>query len=239
MRLGTVLSMFDYTGNWALPYERAGYNVIQLDKKLNVDINDLNADWIYENILDGFETVDIVLIAPPCTCMCRSGAQYWEQKDNDGRTAADVELVYQGIRTLDVLMPEIWALENPVGRLPKLVPELGKPWYFQPYWFGDPYSKKTGLWGNFNRDLPRNEVTPVRACSEGSLLMKLGGKSEKTKEVRSATPLGFANAFFQANQLRELTDEEQEARDDWHEWWAKNSALKHVERHVQKNLVLN
>lgn len=30
--------------------------------------------------------------------------------------------------------------------------------------------------------------------------MKLGGKSERTKELRSMTPLGFAKAFFEANQ---------------------------------------
>lgn len=27
-------------------------------------------------------------------------------------------------------------------------------------------------------------------------IMKLGGKSERTKELRSMTPLGFAKAFF-------------------------------------------
>jgi hypothetical protein len=29
--------------------------------------------------------------------------------------------------------------------------------------------------------------------------MKLGGKSEKTKELRSMTPLGFAESFYLAN----------------------------------------
>jgi hypothetical protein len=28
---------------------------------------------------------------------------------------------------------------------------------------------------------------------------KLGGNSEKTKELRSLTPAGFAQAFFEAN----------------------------------------
>jgi hypothetical protein len=77
---------------------------------------------------------------------------------------------------------------------------LGKPWYFQPWWYGDPYTKKTGLWGNFNKNLIRNEVEPT----EGSKMwLNYGGKSERTKELRSETPVGFARAFFLANQLKE------------------------------------
>jgi len=217
-RTGTVLSMFDYTGNWPRPYEEAGYNVIQLDRKLEVDINDLNYEWLIENVFEGFETIDIIMAAPDCTHFASSGAQYWKEKDVDGRTEEAVELVYQVLRTVDACMPDIWALENPVGRLPQLVPQLGKPWYFQPWWYGDPYTKKTGLWGNFNKDLPRNEVKPIRSCSQGSWLMKLGGKSEKTKELRSETPVGFARSFFMANQLKEMNRDEYEWDSDKMRW---------------------
>jgi hypothetical protein len=86
-------------------------------------------------------------------------------------------------------------IENPVGRLAKLRPELGTPWYFQPWWFGDAYTKKTGLMGTFNRDLPQSPVDP----DPKSPIMQLGGKSERTKELRSMTPLGFALAFYLAN----------------------------------------
>ena len=90
--------------------------------------------------------------------------------------------------------------ENPVGRLPRLVPELGKPrMYFNPCDYGDPYTKKTGLWGDFNTNLPKNPVEPERVCKQGSWVQKLGGKSERTKELRSMTPPGFAQAFFEAN----------------------------------------
>ena len=218
VRTGTVLSMFDYTGNWPRLYEEAGYNVIQLDKKLDVDINDLNYEWLIENVFEGFETVDIILAAPDCTHFAGSGAQYWKEKDADGRTEEALELVHQVLRTVDACMPQIWALENSVGRLQRLIPQLGKPWYFQPYWYGDPYTKKTGLWGNFNRDLPRNEVEPVRVCSQGSWLMKLGGKSERTKELRSETPVGFSQAFFMANQLQEIDFDEYEWDSDKMRW---------------------
>jgi hypothetical protein len=43
---------------------------------------------------------------------------------------------------------------------------------------------------------------PVECDSFGSSTQhrKLGGKSMKTKNIRSATPRGFARAIFEANQ---------------------------------------
>ncbi len=101
-------------------------------------------------------------------------------------------------------MPDFWVLENPVGRLHKLVPELGKPEFFQPYWYGDAYTKKTGLYGDFNFPEKTYIVEPKiyidKNGKRGSYYWyKLGGKSEKTKELRSITPLGFAEAFYMAN----------------------------------------
>jgi hypothetical protein len=34
----------------------------------------------------------------------------------------------------------------------------------------------------------------------GAIWAKLGGKSERTKEIRSTTPMGFARAFYSANE---------------------------------------
>lgn len=201
MQTKTVLSLFDYSGSWSRPYREAGHNVIQIDIKLGIDIMSINADWMYENIFAQFETVDGILAAPPCTDFAVSGAQYWGEKDADGRTAKSIELVYQTIRIIDLCQPDWWVLENPVGRIDKLVPELQAfgPWWFQPHWFGDAYTKKTGLWGTFTRPSKFNNVEPERVSSQGSWLMKLGGKSERTKELRSITPAGFAQAFYQAN----------------------------------------
>ncbi|MHA7109269.1 hypothetical protein ACRTDU_04035 [Sunxiuqinia elliptica] len=61
------------------------------------------------------------------------------------------------------------------------------------------YTKKTGLWGDFNRNLVKKQIEPVRACKQGSPTQVYGGKSERTKEARSNTPRGFAIAFFEAN----------------------------------------
>ena len=185
----TILSLFDYSGNWPSFYKANGYDVYQIDVKHDLNILEITKEDLPNDVYG-------ILAAPPCTDFASSGAQYWKAKDEDGRTAFSLSLVD---KTLEIIswFPDLkfWALENPVGRLSKLRPQLGSPWYFQPHWYGDAYTKKTGLWGNFNKDLVKNEVPP----DANSWIMKLGGKSERTKELRSMTPIGFAEAFYKAN----------------------------------------
>lgn len=197
-----ILSLFDYSGNWPSFYKEAGYEVYQVDIKHEIDILSLD---VAKDILP-FGSIYGILAAPPCTDFSGSGAQYWKIKDADGRTEASLSLVYKTLEIIKATSPVFWALENPVGRLPTLVPELGKPWYFNPNQFaghleGDAaekerYTKRTGIWGKFN--IPeKKELSVVKGCNP---IMSLGGKSERTKELRSMTPLGFAKAFFEANQ---------------------------------------
>lgn len=194
-----ILSLFDYSGRWCRPYLEAGYNVYQVDIKLGLDILDLTPEHM------PFDQVYGILAAPPCTDFSGSGAQYWKIKDEDGRTVHSLKLVDRVLEFVDFYDPKFWVLENPVGRLQSLRPRLGKPYYFNPNEFAgyladideadaECYTKRTGLWGNFNK--PEKLALPV---SGTSWIMKLGGKSERTKELRSMTPLGFAYAFFEAN----------------------------------------
>lgn len=197
-----ILSLFDYSGNWPSFYKEAGYEVYQVDIKHDLDILDLD---IERDILS-LGKIYGILAAPPCTDFAGSGAQYWKVKDADGRTEQSLRLVRKTLDIVERTNPVFWALENPVGRLPSLIPELGKPWYFNPNEFAgwlegeaskrECYTKRTGLWGVFNK--PEKRVLPV--SPEGNWIMKLGGKSERTKELRSMTPLGFSKAFFEANQ---------------------------------------
>ena len=69
---------------------------------------------------------------------------------------------------------------------------------FQPHEFGDPYTKRTCLWGDFNADLPKKEVEPT----EGSRMWNLPPSADRAS-LRSKTPEGFAKAFCQANRLQD------------------------------------
>jgi hypothetical protein len=246
VRAKTLLSLFDFTGEWARPFEENGWNVIQVDIKHGDDVRDFSARWLLENVLQGF-LIDGVIAAPPCTDFSRSGAQHWAAKDTDGRTAASVQLVYQTLRTIDFLRPDFWALENPIGRIARLVPDLGAPHCaWDPCDFAgwttpstddmdrldalrarpsgsrfaaedvelvkrtNAYTKRTLLWGRFQTPAPRR-VEPVRTSAQGSWLQQLGGSSERTKELRSITPAGFAAAFFAANRDAVPRDDYEEA----------------------------
>lgn len=222
----TVLSLFDHSGRWAAPYADAGYNVECIDIKNGRDVQMIRADE--------FANVVGILSAPPCTAFSGSGAQYWGQKDADGTTGQALALVDAVYRLVGVYKPAFWVLENPVGRLKHYIgpPQLWfNPCDFGGYLnaaeietetqrlidvYGlaldvaqcaaaNAYTKKTGLWGNFNADLKTAPVEPIikkdkiRNRSYSPIHMATGGKSERTKELRSITPLGFARAFFAAN----------------------------------------
>lgn len=134
-----------------------------------------------------------VLAAPPCTHFSGSGAWKWEEKDHGGKTNEALATVMACLRLIARWKPQWWALENPVGRLRRLVPSLGNPTLiFHPCDYGDPFTKKTLVWGNFQ--IP--EKKPVRPI--GSKAYELF-PSEDRAILRSATPLGFAEAFFKSN----------------------------------------
>lgn len=236
-----LLSLFDYSGAWGQPFADAGWQVIPWDIKLD-ELMDINLIDSAETALDLFPQVDAIIAGVPCTDFAGSGARHWKAKDADGRTAASVALVHQVMRLVDLYAPTdpdyegpwFWCVENPVGRINKLVPELGKPWYFQPCDYAqylnmprdvmerlyairmkhgkgvtnaeanlvmqwEQYTKRTGLWGDFNRNLEKREKLPIKVCNQGSPIQRYGGKSARTKELRSITPSGFAEAFFRAN----------------------------------------
>lgn len=195
-----VLSLFDLSGQWSQPWEDAGYQVYRFDIQADPVVGDVNnfsteffGDWFGD-----FDGMDIyaVLAACPCTDFAVSGARHFAAKDADGRTVASVKLVHQTLRVIEYFKPAIWAVENPVGR----IQELGglPPWRlsFDPNHIGDPYTKKTLIWGRFNADLP---IAPVEPTEGSKMHRQYGGKSLATKNARSVTPEGFAYGFFMAN----------------------------------------
>lgn len=206
----TILSLFDHSGVWSQPYEEAGYNVIRADIQDGIDVFEVMADVKYqaaEAKENGLKLIVYgILAAPPCTDFSGSGAHAWKRKENmpasyDGYKTIQFEntiehsvgMVLATLEIISDLDPVFWCIENPVGRLRTLVPEVGEPWYFQPCDYGDPYTKKTGLFGKFNKPVMIQPVLPLF----GSMMQnKL---SSKQKNERSKTPAGFARAFFKAN----------------------------------------
>jgi hypothetical protein len=154
-----------------------------------VDVVDLPRDVRLMRLPVG--SVHGILAAPPCTVFASSGAR-WPRSDADMREGLSV--VDACLRLVWACRPAWWALENPVG---KLAGYLGRPrLYFDPCDFGDPWTKRTCLWGEFT--LPGQVALPTKA-PEFWGWRSLGGKSARTKRLRSMTPPCFARAFFEAN----------------------------------------
>lgn len=203
MQKDIIISLYDFTGTWSLPWRLAGYIVIQIDIKHGVDILNWNYKLIDKKRVKG------ILIAQPCTDYAISGAKHFARKDSDGTTAQSQRLVKRTKQIIDYFSDaDFWVLENPMTRIHKLNPWLGdvvlifNPCDFAGYnsdstdQVSDRYNKQTWLFGKFK--IP----TPLRLEpheKDSPIWKKYGGKSERTKELRSITPKGFAKAFFIAN----------------------------------------
>jgi len=154
---------------------------------------------------------------PVCTDMAVSGAAHFETKrkaDPDFQEKAADYAKWCSYFFWNFSTP--YFIENPVSVLSTL---WRKPDYmFHPYEYGgyipedeaehpvwpeyiaprDAYPKKTCLWtgGGFKMPVPKPVVVEAGYSTQHR---KLGGKSMKTKNIRSATPRGFAQAVFEAN----------------------------------------
>lgn len=219
----TILSLFDVTGQWSQPYVDAGYNVIRFDIKKGDDLMNF-PQWmntIEEEIAEGRSIVGI-LAAPPCTSFAVSGTQWWKSqhdiadkamvKKKYGLWAAeyfDTPLDYANTLVavtkliVEQADPELfYVAENPIGRIQTQNGLPDPALSFDPHNFGNPYTKRTQLWGEFNTALPTANVE----ATQGSLIHKLRGDVEEDKAKRSETPEGFAYAFFMANNTSKLKE---------------------------------
>lgn len=192
-----ILSLFDLTGNWSMPWKSSGYDVVQIDLQLGTDI----MTWNYKDIPK--DNVYGILASCPCTDFALSGARHFARKDSDGTTEKSKELVYKTLEIVNYFNPKFWVVENPMSRIHKCCPELGEvkfkfnPCDFAGYGFEqDRYNKQTWLWGDFKNPIKRR-LEPLQKEFPG--WKSYGGNSLKTKNARSITPLGFSFAFFQAN----------------------------------------
>jgi hypothetical protein len=179
--LKTILSLYDYSGNWSQPYRDAGYHVIQVDKLLN------GADV---RLLPKMQTnIYGILAACPCTAFSRAGM--WKPRSESEMMDA-ISLVDCVFRYVWLYKPKFFAIENPPGRMMQF---LGKPNFkFQPFQFGAGHSKLTYLWGKFNN--PKPTIHTLNQSPDTGYITRLGSKG---KIARSTTPIEFAQAFYEVN----------------------------------------
>lgn len=212
MNKGIIISLCDFTGVATQPWRDAGYEAIHIDPQREGNGTILQMmPVIREAIMSG--QVKFVMGFPPCTDVAVSGSVHFASKlAKDKHFQAKAALIAEQCRMIGELSGRPWFFENPVSVFSSI---FGKPDYiFNPYEFGgllpgddahplwpdyippqDAYPKKTCLWVGGGFELPGS--SPVTPCDDYPGWSKLGGKSLKTKNIRSATPRGFAQAVFE------------------------------------------
>jgi len=222
-----VIDLCGGTGAWSAPYKEAGYDVrvITLPEYdvLKLDFEGDGLDY-KGKFLANTDDIYGVLAAPPCTMF--SDARTNAKEPRNLRSGMEVvqkcidiitELQYRTKSDQQKMSPlKFWALENPwYGRLKWF---LGKPVYtFSPYNFGEPYQKRTALWGYFNE--PRKIYFEASSVMSDEQMKKAKSNSQKLpqftisnkrtypeafrklsrRDRRAITPKGFADAFFASN----------------------------------------
>lgn len=219
-----IVSLFDETGLAVEPWLRRGFHALIADilhkedseedhlTKISGDILKREVELV--ELLRGLP-IHLMCAFPPCTDLAVSGSKHFATK-----AAADpfyldkaLELVYVSIRIGNALGCPYF-VENPVSVLSTLWRPPDFTWH--PYEFGgylpendwhprwpdyipprDAYPKLTCLWAGNGFILPPKKPVPRFSTGWSPQTTSLGGKSQKTKTIRSATPRGFAEALFQ------------------------------------------
>lgn len=199
-----ILHLCADIGSDTLIYAKNGYRVIKVGKDIGVE---------------NFSTTEKIhgIIANP-VCTEFSFAKY-ANNGGVGDHEKGLFLVRHCQRIIDECSPEWWAIENPAtGRLKDF---LGKPEFtYDPWNFGDPWTKKTALWGNFNKPkklfekwedvqkIPELYIRPNRGKPSLAFLHKSaikhirafdGIEVDSDMSFRSLCSQGFAKAFFEVN----------------------------------------
>lgn len=193
---------------------------------IRLDLSGRSSDW--ELLAESFAGQEVIIFCfAECTELTLSGAKHWEAK-RAANPAFQHQAIQPMLNTEELAnkLNAPYMIENPRGMLSKLWRK--EDYTFDPKDFGgylpiddehptypdiipprDAYSKLTCIWaGNgfkFPVKSPVQEEFKLYRKGNGELLKvskivaKTGGSSLKTKNIRSATPRGYALATFLAN----------------------------------------
>ena len=208
---GKILHLCADLGSDSKPYKDAGYDVILVGKDIGV-----------ENYNPPSNIVGVIA-NPVCTEFSLAQGKHIQRDTEKG-----MFLVNHCIRIIKESNPQFWVIENPAtGRLKEF---LGKPrMSYEPWQFGSPWTKRTSLWGFFNKpdliysrweDCPKNKDLYVQPGRPKPSLAKLHYSAKQfirefdsfnvdnDSAFRSLCSQGFAREFFNANNPLNLPEEE-------------------------------
>ena len=186
-----VLIACEYSGRVRDAFRALGHDAWSCDLLPSDNLTDYHYTGDCGPVIS--EGWDLIIMHPPCTALAVSGNRWYGSgmpKHQDRIDAIEWTLaLYEHAKKH---APRV-AFENPVGVLP-----IKPTQYIQPYHFGHPESKKTGLWlHNLPPLVPTNDVEHVWRTlpkKEAQRIHMLPPSKDRWK-IRSETYTGIAEAM--------------------------------------------
>ena len=195
-----VVSLCDRTGNAVRPWAESGFECwcVDIQHSIRRERIEGNIHYVWGDVRSWVPPcrVDFLMAFPPCTHVAVSGARDFKAKGL--RMLTDALDIFNACMFAAGWSGTPYLIENPVGVLSS---HIRKPDYiFQPWQYGDNYSKATCLWtGNgFVMPPPTTVEKPVD-CEQSIWRMS---PSDDRADLRAVTPMGFARAVFESNHTR-------------------------------------
>lgn len=175
-----ILIACEYSGTVRDAFIRKGFDAVSCDT-IRTESNGPHYKCDVREILN--EGWDLMIAHPPCTHLAVSGAAWFKDK----RQLQEESLAF--VRTLMNANISKIAIENPVSVISTRIKPPTQ--YVQPWHFGHPEIKKTGLW---LKNLPKLKPTKVVFPRKGNVLHRLPPSEDRGK-LRSLTYQGLADAM--------------------------------------------
>ena len=211
-----VISLCDLTGHMVQPWVEAGYDAILVDPQhgtSRLEERVYKFAGTVEDFLNdpGMAAIQrsgrVIFVAafPPCTDMAVSGARWFAAKRAaDPMFQAKAVAVAEQCRTIGRLSGAPWFVENPVSVLSRVFGPATHSFHPCDYTALEPsdnYTKRTCLWTGGGFVMPEPQRDPSLGAPDDRIHKAPPGPDREN--FRSATPLGFARAVFQANAAQE------------------------------------
>jgi len=131
-----VLVACEYSGRVRNAFRRRGHDAWSCDVIESEDSSPFHYQGDALALLD--QGWDLMVCHPPCTYLTRAGARWWPERQREQEEAL------QFVRRLMAAPIRRIALENPPGAIGTRIRAADQ--YIQPWQFGHPETKMTGLW---------------------------------------------------------------------------------------------
>ncbi len=182
-----VLVACEFSGIVRKAFRKRGFDAWSCDLLPAEDNSRYHIQGDVRNILNN--GWDLMIAHPPCTYLCNSGVRWLYERPE--RWEKLNEAINFFLTLLNAPIPHI-AVENPVMHkyAYKKIPKPTQ--YIQPYEFGEPVSKKTGLW---LKNLPPLKSTRIISRKQIKQKIWLEPPSKERWKNRSRTFRGIAEAM--------------------------------------------